>query len=198
MTRLKRFSHPMIALLCLVSIQLTTPLGVVLANPAPNRLFIDVLDGEGALNDVRARTAREPVVQVEDENHKPVAGAIVLFTLPSAGPGATFPNALTTLSVTTGADGRATAHGFKPNNLGGQYQIHVVASFGTLTTVAVINETNLVAGSNPIAQHAGTRIIPLKVIIIGGIVLAGGIAAVILKGGHSDTVTAGAPTVGAP
>jgi hypothetical protein len=199
MIRLKRFSYLMTALLCLMSIQMMTPLGIVLADPAPNKLFIDILDGEGALNDVRARTAREPVVQVEDENHKPVAGALVLFSLPSSGPSATFTNALTTFSVTTGADGKATALGFKPNNVGGQYQIQVSASFGSLTTVAVINETNVVAASNGVAQRASSRAIPLKVLVIGGAILAGGItAAVLATGGHSDTVTAGAPSVGPP
>src|SRR5579863_6856916 len=38
-------------------------------------LLITILDGEGALNDIRKGTAREPIVQVEDENHRPVAGA---------------------------------------------------------------------------------------------------------------------------
>lgn len=51
-------------------------------------LNLVVLEGEGATNNIRQRTAREPIVQVEDENHKPVAGAIVVFTLPSNGPAA--------------------------------------------------------------------------------------------------------------
>ena len=34
-------------------------------------LNLVVLEGEGATNNIRQRTARDPVVQVEDENHKP-------------------------------------------------------------------------------------------------------------------------------
>src|ERR1700712_3991708 len=55
---------------------------VAASTAAPKALFITILEGEGELNDVRARTAREPIVQVEDENHKPVAGALVLFAIP--------------------------------------------------------------------------------------------------------------------
>ena len=32
-----------------------------------------IVEGEGAINNIRLRTAREPIVQVEDENRKPVA-----------------------------------------------------------------------------------------------------------------------------
>ena len=38
------------------------------------------------------RTARETIVQVENENRKPVAGAVVVFRLPSQGAGGTFAN----------------------------------------------------------------------------------------------------------
>jgi hypothetical protein len=58
----------------------------------PKTLFITIVEGEGALNDIRTRMAREPIVEVDDENHKPVAGALVLFSLDNAGgsPYATF------------------------------------------------------------------------------------------------------------
>ena len=45
------------------------------------KLNLVVIEGEGSINNIRQRTAREPVVQVEDQNHKPVAGAVVVFTL---------------------------------------------------------------------------------------------------------------------
>ena len=32
-------------------------------------LNLVVLEGEGATNNIRQRTAREPIVQVQDENH---------------------------------------------------------------------------------------------------------------------------------
>jgi hypothetical protein len=185
------------ALLCLGSFDLNGASALAQAPAAPNRLFIQILDGEGALNDIRSRTAREPIVQVEDENHKPVAGALVLFSSPSSGASTVFSNGLNSLQVTTGADGRATALGAKPNNASGSFQIQVTATFGTLSTVAVINQVNQAKAS--VHSHA-THALPLKVIAIvagvaGGAVITGFL---LTRGSHSDTVTPGAPTVGAP
>src|SRR6204780_5739242 len=86
------------------------------ANPSP-ALVITILDGEGALNDIRQRTAREPIVQVEDENHKPIAGAAVLFALPGSGPGGAFAEGAQTFSTVTDSAGRAVGDGLHPNNV---------------------------------------------------------------------------------
>ena len=114
---------------------------------APMMLHITILDGEDALNDIRERTAREPIVQVEDENHKPVAGALILFSIQNGGTGAggTF-NGLSTLSVTTDSEGRAIAHGLKVNQTAGSYTISVTATLGALVANAVIHQT-LVSGA---------------------------------------------------
>ena len=74
--------------------------------PPPGLNFI-VVEGEGAINNIRQRTARETIVQVEDENRKPAAGAVVVFTLPSQGAGGTFADGGQTLTVATDAQGRA-------------------------------------------------------------------------------------------
>src|SRR5271156_5768386 len=94
------------------------------AQDAP-KLIINIVEGEGALNNVKQRVNREPIVQVEDENHKPIAGAAVVFFLPTSGPGGTFANGSQTLTVTTDATGRATATGIHPNHLTGKIQIRV-------------------------------------------------------------------------
>ena len=47
---------------------------------------------EGAINNVRQRAARAPVVRVEEQNHKPIAGAAVAFTLPTGGASGEFSN----------------------------------------------------------------------------------------------------------
>jgi hypothetical protein len=187
------------AVLCLASLQLGTIAGFAQAPAAPSRLFIQVLDGEGALNDVRGRTAREPIVQIEDENHKPIAGALVIFSTPSSGPSALFSNGLTTFQTTTLADGKAVATGFKPNGMSGSYQIHVQATSGNLSSESVINQTNVTPPSTAPAHAA--RALPIKAIAIIAAVAAGAVAAGIIAtrdNQHSDTVTAGPPTVGAP
>src|SRR3984885_12163944 len=73
----------------------------------PASLQIIIVEGEGAINNVKQRVNREPIVQVEDENHKPVAGAAIIFFLPTSGPSGTFANGSQTLTVTTDATGRA-------------------------------------------------------------------------------------------
>jgi hypothetical protein len=52
------------------------------------RIQIVIVEGEGAINNIRQRVAREPIIQVEDENRRPVAGAAVTFLLPNQGAGA--------------------------------------------------------------------------------------------------------------
>src|SRR6202051_4737037 len=94
---------------------------LLLANLAPARpleqdapkLIINIVEGEGALNNIKQRVNREPIVQVEDENHKPIAGAAVVFFLPNQGSGGTFANGTTSLTTTTNAQGPAVARGVR-------------------------------------------------------------------------------------
>lgn len=190
-------SRTSITALLLLTMQILTPCVGAQTSPAPNKLFITVLEGEGALNDTRGRIAREPIVQVEDENHKPVAGALIIFSTPGSGASGTFANGLNTFTTTTLADGRAVGAGFQPNAVAGSYQVQVQASVGQLHTVAVIDQTNIKPVANSTSVHAA-HALPVKVVLIGAAVVAGGIGAALLAtrgGGHSDTITAGTPTI---
>jgi hypothetical protein len=171
---------------------------------SPMALHIVILDGDDALNNIRQRTAREPIVQVEDENHKPVAAAVVLFTIHNGpkGAGGTFAG-VTTLAVVTGLDGQAIAKGLTPNAVKGSYTISVQATAGAVTTAAVITQTNILgpaSGSSSsnstttTATHAGTHILGTHFWIIAGsvAVAAGGIAAIALTQHNGATITAGA------
>ena len=113
--------------------------------PPPKGLRIMILSGEGALNNIEARTAREPIVEVQDENHKPVAGAVVLFTIHGNknGAGGSFPNNSTSFSTVTNAQGIAVGTGFQPNSIQGAWQVTITASYGSLTASSVINENNV-------------------------------------------------------
>jgi hypothetical protein len=134
--------------------------------PAP-KLNLVIVEGDGAINNVRQRMAREPIVQVEDENHKPIAGAVVLFELPTRGAGAEFPGGAHSLSVTTDAQGRAVAHGLTPTKAQGQFQIHVTAKYNGATTDATITQTNAIgAGSAAGAAAAGASHAKLIAIIV--------------------------------
>jgi hypothetical protein len=120
----------------------------------PQKLFINILEGEGALNNIRQRDAREPVVQVTDENHKPVAGAAVLFLIHN-GPHATATfNGGQTLSTTTGPDGIAHATGLQLGTTPGSFTISVTATVSvaaaagavatTIVATAVIHQANVI------------------------------------------------------
>jgi len=174
------------------------------------------VQGEGAINTVRQRTARDPIVRVEDQNHKPIAGAVVAFTLPTQGAGGTFGGGAQMLSVTTNSRGLAIAKGFHPNNVGGQWQMHINASFGTQTATATVAQTNLVAaaagaaGAGGAGAGAATGLavgISAKVIAIvavaAGAAAAGGVVAATKAGGGGSssaptTIAPGTSTVGAP
>jgi len=175
------------------------------APPAPGsqaQLRIVIVEGQGAINNIKDRVTREPVVQVVDENQRPVAGAAVSFFLPNQGPGGTFPDGTRTLTVTTDAQGRAVAAHIKRNNVAGQMQIRVTASYSGQTATALITQTNLAGGSSP--GLSATAKVLIAVGLAGG-AAAGAIAAT-HGGGSSNTpapapaitITAGTPTVGAP
>lgn len=176
----------------------------------PRSLQIMILDGEGALNNIQQRTAREPIVQVQDENHKPVAGALVLFTIHGSGAGAggTFADGLTTLSVTTGPDGRAQARGLMHNQNEGAWQVAVTATYGSLAASTLINQINFVPlppaptnYENRPGPAAPTHwFLSKPVLLIGGAIVCGAvIAVVVIQGTGSGTqINAGAPSVGAP
>src|SRR5437016_5243286 len=53
-------------------------------------LRITVIEGEGAINDLRQRVNRQAIVQVTDGSGRPIAGAIVTFTLPEQGASGAF------------------------------------------------------------------------------------------------------------
>ena len=167
------------------------------AAPAPRELHIVILDGEGALNNIRQRTAREPIVQVQDENHKPVAGALVLFFVHSGptGAGATFGGA-PSLSVTTGADGEARAAGLRLNGTAGQYSISVEATYGAMATTAVINQTNELGISTSTGKVVHHGLSTRNWLIIGGVAVAAGVVtAVVLTRSKGAVITPGNGTV---
>ena len=177
---------------------LTVPLPpVALAQDAAPKLNLVVVEGDGAINNIRQRTAREPIVQVEDENHKPIAGAVVVFTLPSQGASGTFAGGEHTLTVTTDAQGRAAAHGLRPNTVKGQYQIHVNASYNGQTANTNINQTNAVAaGAATAAAGLSAKWIVLIAAAAAGAAVGGLYASGAIGGGGNTPATIGAgPTL---
>lgn len=177
------------------------------AQEAPRpKLRIVIVEGEGAVNNIRQRIAREPIVQVEDENRKPLAGATVVFLLPDSGASGVFPNGTRMLTVTTDAQGRAVATGLRPNNIAGKFQIRVSANFQGMTGSASITQTNAMAAAAAAGGASGKMIAIIAVVGAGA---AGGAIAATRGGKGAEagpsqpprrtvSITPGTPSVGAP
>jgi len=163
-------------------------------------IHVVVLEGDGAINNIRSSHAKDPVVRVEDSEKHGVPGAAVTFLVPSDGPGVVFGDAGTSLTLTTDDRGEAVARGLHPNRNVGRFQIRVSASDHGKTASAFISQTNVDPGT-----HTSSRKIALLA-VIGGAAAAG--AAVALHGGKSSSpspttaagtvVIPGTPSLGGP
>jgi len=167
-------------------------------------LQIQVVEGEGAILQPGARSARPLTVEITDETGKPVADAAVSFHLPDDGPGGTFASGLRTDVVVTSARGRATIHAFQANRSSGRFQIRIVASkeqarAGTVAFqyIAAL-KPGMAAAKAARGSHTG-RWIVLGLAAVGG----GAAAALMSHGGSSPAAATPAPaapafSIGAP
>jgi hypothetical protein len=190
-----------VSLACLLVWQNCTLLAQEEQGVRPPSLKVVAVAGQSAANNIKKRTAVDPVVLVSDELERPVSGVMVLFTLPETGASGVFPDGSKRAIVYTNPDGRATARGLKPNSIPGEFSIVVDASFHGLTAQTTIQQTNI------LPEAAGGISAKLLVIlaIAGGAAAAGAVAAG--KGGTeaaspppapSTSISAGTPTFGPP
>ena len=158
---------------------------------AQQGLRIVVVEGSNARNAVQQIAARPLAVRVEDAGGRPVSGATVTFTAPSAGPSGDFANDSPSLTVFTGNDGIAAARGYHPNGITGGYQIQVRAEFQGQTSSVSIAQTNISGGKG----HG-------KTFLIVGVAAAAAAAIVVRERNSSNnttpTITFGGAAVGAP
>jgi hypothetical protein len=169
-------------------------------------LKIVVVQGEGALNNIRTRSAAPLIVEVRDASDKPVAGAEVVFQLPPAGPGGVFNGWMRNQTARTNSEGQAETNGFTPNDEVGRFNIKVSATSGTKSTSVVISQINTPNGAGGTEKQAKSKSNLWKVLlVVGAAGLAGGIVAA-TRGGSSTpvtpptpiTITAGPITIGGP
>jgi len=103
-----------------------------------------ILEGDGVQNSISSKTAISPVVQVLNEQGRPVANAEVVFVAPPTGPGGQFGMA-PMAKTRTDRTGQATAR-FTPNEVSGRFAIQVKATWETGTAEASVvqyNDANL-------------------------------------------------------
>jgi hypothetical protein len=158
------------------------------------KLKIVIVEGEGAINNIKQRVAGAAIVRVEDENDRPVAGALVTFLLPNNGPGAAFADGSHTLTVTTNEQGLAVARSIRPNSLEGQFQIQVTASHMGATARAAIVQTNAPAAAAAAGAGGGISGKLIAILAVAAGAAAGGVLAATSGGGGNG----GGPGPGPP
>lgn len=185
--------------------EVSGPKSALVQQPAGS-LTVVVLQGEGAVNRIKSRSATPPVVQVRDQNEKPVAGAEVVFQLPAAGPGGVFHGWMRNQTAKTNAQGQAGATGFTPNDEEGRFNIKVTASQGNRTGSTVIAQSNTNNGSADRGSRSSRRGLWIVLGVVAAGALAGGIYAATRGNGDSAatavtnpiTITPGPVTVAGP
>lgn len=191
----------------------TVPAKPMAPLPVIKNLKILALAGNGEMNDLERKVMAPLVVQILDQNDRPVEGAEVVFRFPLNGPGAAFPGGKTSQTVRSNGTGEAAALNWMANGEVGTFEIHVNATYGNEigeTIVKMQNVSRIVEaqGSNKHAKrnhwYSPTWV---KVALVA--VAAGAVVGIVLAtrggGGHSSgsntipiTITPGSPTVGQP
>jgi hypothetical protein len=153
----------------------------------PQTINLVVIEGEGQTLKIGEHASKPPLVRVEDENHKPIAGAVVTFTLPTEGATGDFGGSKT-LTVVTDNQGEATGKGLKVYTLPGKLPIYVNASYRGLTAKATITGYITAppgAKTSAGGGHGNGKIIAI-VVIVGAAAAAGGAYAATHSGGGTS------------
>lgn len=177
-----------------------TPIAPV---PTVEDLKVLVLEGQHSINNTARHIGVQPVVEVRDQNDRPVEGASVVFRLPPSGAGGSFGANALTFTARSNAQGQAAASGFVPNDQLGRFDIHVTATLQNRIGQATISETNSpnnLSVVEPEAKH--TPLWRNKYVLIG--VAAAAVAGIVfaVRSGHSSpapnptvTITPGPITI---
>ena len=169
--------------------------------PTGERLNLVVLQGQRAVNDIRTPTTMMVVVEVRDENYRPLEGATVEFELPATGPGGSFADGTYNKKAIANAQGQAFT-AFDPNMKPGRFAIRARATFGVRTGTVTIVQENKAGQTTPtwISRHK-----TLAIVIAVGAAGAATSAIVATRGGTASasskptvTITSGIPTFGSP
>jgi hypothetical protein len=165
-------------------------------------LRVIVLQGEDAINSIQTREGTPPVVEVRDRNDRPVDGANVVFELPRAGAGGSFPGQQLTFSGQTNRQGQVGVPAFVPNRESGRFSINVAATHGSSMGSARIRQTNSprAMSTETSPAHKSGKWKLLAIVAAGA--AAGGVILATRKSSAatppSVTLSPGTVTIGAP
>lgn len=167
--------------------------------PTIQSLKVIPLAGDGEINDLERKVMSPMVIQVLDQNGRPVEGANVVFRFPLEGPSATYPNNQNSQKVRTNADGQAAATGWMANNQTGKFEVRATASRGNEFGEAVITMTNSSNIVNEPRRNGRKRWWKSRW-LWGGVAAAAVTSAILLTRGDDDsstiTITPGDVSIG--
>ena len=195
--------------LAIIAVALTLEASMSAQEPAPAAgagLSITILEGDNAIVNTRQRLSREAIIQVEDENRKPVAGAAVTFFAPNSGPSAVFSNGSNNITILTDSKGQAVVRGIKANQVAGKAEIKITATKeGFRSATSMLSQTNAVAAAAGLSAGMIGLIVGIGAAAGIGIALgAGGGGGSSSSGGggispsRPTVLSPGTPTVGPP
>jgi hypothetical protein len=168
-----------------------------------NLLHIRILEGEGTILGVAARSPKGIVVEITDETGRPVEAAAVSFRMPEEGPGAAFARGMRTEIRTTTPDGRASVHDFTANRVSGPFQVRVTVVKNGVRAGTIISQYVSDAPTASKGMRSSRKWLTI-IAVAGGAAAAGGVVAV--RGGspgstsstRAGAVSAGTPSIGVP
>ena len=169
---------------------------------------IVVLVGENAMNVVKKGTGVMPVVQVLDQNGKPVEGAEVTFVAPGDGPSVQFTDGSRSATITTDSEGKASPIGGVALNTG-DFEYQITGLFHDQRATVAIQQTNVTSQGSP-AKSGGASAHSSHLVwwVVGGVAAAAAVG-IAVGLGHGGSAAASSPpsavigagsglTVGAP
>ena len=188
--------------LAIIAVALTLEASMPAQDPVPAAgaaLSITILEGDNAIVNTRQRLSREAIIQVEDENRKPVAGAAVTFFAPNSGPSAVFSNGSNNITILTDNQGRAVVRGIKPNQVAGKAEIKITATKeGFRSATSILTQTNAVAAAAGLSAGMIGLIVGIGAAAGIGIALGAGGGGGSSSGGGGGGVSPSRPTVLSP
>lgn len=175
------------------------------AQKPPASITISVVQGDGAVTSIRQHVTSDPVVLIEDDDHKPINGAVVTFALPVSGASGEFADGSKTLTIVTDKNGLATAHGMKVNDVPGKVQIYITASYRGQRARGLINQTIEAPPGvkTPVVEHTARSGGKWKWVLLGVAAAGGGGAAYYFSTrsnspGTPVSISAGSVVFGSP
>ena len=145
--------------------------------PMRETLKVYVLEGQGAVFEIQRGLPPMTVVEVHDENDRPIERADVLFRILPGSPGAAFANNQATSKTRTNAQGQAQLTGLIPPSAPGPLSIVVTATIANRMGSVTIRQTgvlNMADAPKPVSKNFFVRH-KWPLIIAGSVGLGAGV-----------------------